>query len=59
MAEEGCDSAADGGARAEQDQQEEAEDGGRQDKRECGESFKCGEPAAAAEDQQCGKGNRR
>ena len=52
MAEEGGDAAADGGARTEQNEKKEAEDGGRQDERQSGESLKSGEPAAAAEDQQ-------
>ena len=48
MAEEGGDAAADGGTRSEKDEQEEAEDGGRQDEGQGGKGFKSGEPTASA-----------
>ena len=54
MAEQGGNAAAKGCSRAEQDKKKEAEDGGRQDHGQRGESFNGGEPAAAAEhDERC------
>ena len=52
MAEEGRDAAADGRARAEQDEKKESEHGGRQNHGQSGQSFKRGQPAAAAQHEQ-------
>ncbi len=52
MAEQGSNAAAKGRARAEQDEKKEAEHGGRQNHGQRGESFKRGEPAAAAQHEQ-------
>ena len=51
MAEEGGDAPADCGARAEENEEEEAEYGGWEHEREGSKGLKNGEPAAAAKDQ--------
>ena len=51
MAEQCGDAAAQGCARAQQDEQEESEHSGRENQRKCGERLKNSQPAAAAQHQ--------